>query len=328
VRLENRTYGVITSGQRSAVSGQFPGALKMAILRISRLQRREAIDGYLFISPWLLGFILFVAGPMIASVVLAFMEWDLFSPAKWVGLANFRGMAGNNLVWLSLWNTAYYTFISVPLTLMVALGTAMLLSLPLRFQAAFRTFFYLPAVMPAVANAVLWFWILNPDVGLANALLRLLGLPESQWIWDPVSAKPSFILMSLWGIGNTMVIFLAGLQGIPQTLYDAAEMDGANVWHRFRAVTLPMLSPVILFNLVLGIIGSFQVFTNAFLMTNGGPQHATLFTVLYLYRLGFEQFRMGLASAVAWLLFAVILVFTLIQLRLSDAWVYYEGGET
>jgi multiple sugar transport system permease protein len=299
----------------------------MAVVRLSKLQRREAVDGYLFISPWLVGFVVFVAGPMIASIVLAFMEWDLFNPPEWVGLENFVGLFDNELVWLSLWNTAYYTFISVPLTLGVALGTAMLLSLPLRGQSAFRTFFYLPAVMPAVANSVLWFWILNPDIGLANSLLRMLGLPESQWIWDPATSKPSFILMSLWGIGNTMVIFLAGLQGIPQSLYDAAEMDGANAWHRFRAVTLPMLSPVILFNLVLGIIGSFQVFTNAFLMTNGGPQHSTLFTVLYLYRLGFEQFRMGFASAVAWLLFAVILIFTLLQLRLSNAWVYYEGGE-
>jgi multiple sugar transport system permease protein len=300
----------------------------MAIMRLSKLQRQEAIDGYLFIAPWLIGFVLWVAGPMIAAIVLAFMSWDLFNPPAWVGLENFKQLFQNRLVGLSLWNTAYYTFISVPLTLMVALSTALLLNLPIRFQSAFRTFFYLPAVMPSVANAVLWFWILNPEVGLANGLLRLVGLPELQWIWDPVTSKPSFILMSLWGIGNTMVIFLAGLQGIPQSLYDAAEMDGANWQQRFRAVTLPMLSPVILFNLVLGIIGSFQVFTNAYLMTNGGPQHSTLFTVLYLYRLGFEQFRMGFASALAWLLFLVIMIFTLIQLRLSDAWVYYEGGET
>jgi multiple sugar transport system permease protein len=296
--------------------------------RVSKLQRREAIDGYLFILPWLLGFVLWVAGPMIASIVLAFTRWDLFNPPVWIGTENFVQLTQNPLVGISLWNTAYYTFISVPLTLMVALGTAMLLSVPIRFQSAFRTFFYLPAVMPAVANAVLWFWILNPEVGLANQLLRMVGLPTSQWIWDPQMAKPSFIFMSLWGIGNTMVIFLAGLQGIPQSLYDAVHIDGANWWQRFRAVTLPMLSPVILFNLVLGIIGSFQVFTNAFLMTNGGPQHATLFTVLYLYRLGFEQFQMGFASALAWLLFAIILVFTLLQLRLSNMWVYYEGGDS
>jgi multiple sugar transport system permease protein len=300
----------------------------MAILRLSKLQRQEAIDGYLFIAPWLIGFVLWVAGPMIASVALSFMRWDLFSPPVWVGLENFGQLFQNRLVGLSLWNTAYYTFLSVPLTLIVALGTALLLNLPLRFQAAFRTFFYLPAVMPAVASVVLWFWILNPDVGLANALLRMVGLPGLQWIWDPATAKATFVLISLWGTGNTMVIFLAGLQGVPQSLYDAAEIDGAGWWQRFRRVTLPMLSPVILFNLVLGIIGSFQVFTNAYLMTNGGPQHATLFTVLYLYRLGFEQFNMGFASAVAWLLFVIILVFTLLQLRLSDAWVYYEGGET
>lgn len=299
----------------------------MSKTRLSRLQRQEMVDGYLFIMPWLIGFVLWVAFPMLASIVLAFMKWDLFSPPVWAGFTNFQQLFSTNLVGISLWNTAYYTFISVPLTMLVALATAMLLTMQIRFQAFFRTFFYLPSVMPAVASAVLWFWVFNPEIGLANALLQLLGLPKSEWIWAPASAKPSFILMSLWGVGNPMVIFLAGLQGIPRSLYDAAEIDGAGLWQSFRAVTLPMLSPVILFNTVLGIIGSFQIFTNAYLMTNGGPQHATLFTVLYLYRLGFEQFRMGFASALAWLLFVVILIFTLIQLRLSDAWVYYEGGE-
>jgi multiple sugar transport system permease protein len=264
---------------------------------------------------------------MIASIILSMMEWDLFSPPKWVGIQNFTQLFSNRLVGVSLWNTAYYTFISVPLSLAVALGSAMLLTMQIRFQSFFRTFFYLPSVIPAVASAVLWFWVFNPEVGLANSLLRMVGLPESQWIYDVRTSKPSFILMTLWGVGNPMVIFLAGLQGIPTSLYEAAEIDGASWWDTFRAVTLPMLSPVILFNLVLGIIGSFQVFTSAFLMTNGGPQHSTLFTVLYLYRLGFEQFRMGFASALAWLLFVIILIFTLIQLRLSDAWVYYEGGD-
>lgn len=294
---------------------------------MSNLMRREALDGYLFIAPWLFGFILWVAGPMVASIVLSLMRWDLFSPPVWIGLENFKQLFRNPLVGVSLWNTAFYTFLSVPLNLIVALATALLLNQQLRFQAWFRTFFYLPSIMPAVANAVLWFWILNPEVGLANALLRMLGLPELQWLWHPATAKPSFILMGLWGTGNTMVIFLAGLQGIPQSLYEAAEIDGANGWQRFRAVTIPMLSPVILFNLVLGIIGSFQIFTSAYLLTNGGPQNSTLFTVLYLYRLGFEQFNMGFASALAWLLFAIILAFTLAQLRLSRVWVYYEGGE-
>lgn len=288
---------------------------------------REAVDGYLFISPWIIGFVLLVAGPMIASLVLALMRWDLFSPPQWVGLRNFTQLGRDPLVRISLWNTAFYTFLSVPLNLIFALATALLLNQQIRFQSLFRTFFYLPSILPAVASAVLWLWMLNPDVGLANALLQRLGLPESQWLFSPRTSKPTFILMGLWGVGNTMVVFLAGLQGIPQTLYEVAEIDGANWWQRFRVVTIPMLSPVILFNLILGIIGSFQVFTSAFLLTNGGPQNSTLFVVLYLYRLAFEQFNMGYASALAWLLFVIILIFTLIQLRLSKTWVYYEGGE-
>jgi multiple sugar transport system permease protein len=294
---------------------------------MSPLMRREAVDGYLFIAPWLAGFLLWIAGPMVASIVLALMQWDLFSPPRWVGLANFQRLASDNLVGISLWNTVYYTFISVPLRMTVALLTALLLNQRIRGQSLFRTFFYLPAVMPAVANAMLWLWIFNPDIGLANQFLEFLGLPKSQWLWHPATSKPSFILMGLWEVGNAMVIFLAGLQSIPVSLYEAADIDGANWRHRFRYVTLPMLSPVILFNLVIGIIGSFQIFTAAYLLTNGGPQHSTLFTVLYLYRLGFEQFNMGYASAVAWMLFVIILVFSLIQLRLSEAWVYYEGGE-
>lgn len=288
--------------------------------------RRESLDGYLFISPWLIGFVTLVAGPMLGSLLLTFMRWDLVSPPKWVGLTNYEQLITDPLVRISLGNTAFYTFIGVPLNLTVALAAAMLLNGPVRFRSLFRTAFYLPAVIPAIANVVLWFWILNPQVGLANQLLRLFGLPPSQWIYSPATAKPSLILMQLWATGNTMVIFLAGLQGIPQTLYEAALIDGAGWWQRFRKITIPMLSPVILFNLVLGIVASFQVFSNAYLLTNGGPANATLFTVLYIYRLGFERFQMGYASAVAWLLFAIILIFSLLQLRLSEAWVHYEGG--
>jgi len=298
-------------------------------LSVPSMRRREALDGYLFIAPWLIGFVVLIAGPMVASLVLSFMSWDLFSPPRWIGLDNFRNLFHDRLVGLSLYNTAFFTAISVPLNLAAALGAAMLLNLRMRFRSVFRTVFYLPAVMPAVANAILWFWILNPEVGLANAMLRLVGLPELQWLNDPTTSKPSFIIMQLWSIGNTMVIFLAGLQGIPQTLYDAAHVDGANRWHRFRAVTIPMLSPVILFNLVLGVIASFQIFTSAFLLTSdGGPEQSTLFSVLYLYRLGFEQFKMGYASAYAWVVFLVIMVFSLLQLRLARSWVYYEGEDT
>lgn len=295
---------------------------------MTAMRRKEALAGYLFISPWLIGFVVLISGPMIASLAMSFMKWDLFSPPEWAGLANFRQLLADPLVGKSLYNTAFFTFISVPLNLVAALGAAMLLNLRMRFRGLFRTAFYLPAVMPAAANAILWFWILNPEVGLANAALRLAGLPELQWLNDPATAKPAFIVMNLWSIGNTMVIFLAGLQGIPRTLYDAAEVDGAGRWHRFWAVTVPMLSPVILFNLVLGVIASFQIFTSAFLLTgDGGPEQSTLFSVLYLYRLGFEQFEMGYASAFAWVVFLVILVFSLLQLRIARSWVYYEGGD-
>ncbi len=289
------------------------------------MRRREAIDGYLFIAPWLIGFVVFVSGPMIASLALSFMSWDLFSDPEWIGLENYRELADDRLVITSLKNTAFYTFLSVPINLAVALMAALLLNAQVKGQSFFRTAFYLPAVMPVVANAVLWFWILNPEVGLANAVLDGLGLPQSQWLFDADTAKPTFILMGLWGVGNTMIIFLAGLQGIPASLYDAAHIDGANAWQRFRAVTVPMLSPVILFNLILGVIGSFQIFTSAYLLTDGGPNNATLFSVLYLFRLAFEQFQMGYASAFAWLIFAIILVFTLIQLKFSQRWTYYEG---
>jgi multiple sugar transport system permease protein len=299
--------------------------------RSSKLLWREALDGYLFIAPWLIGFVLFVAGPMLGAVVLSLMRWDLIGEPQWVGLENFRWLFTSRLVGISLWNTAFYTFLSVPLGLVASLGAALLLNQRLHLQSWFRTAFYLPAVTPAVASAILWLWILNPDIGLANSLLRTLGLAPLKWIYDPALAKPTLVLMSLWGIGNTMIVFLAGLQGIPQSLYEVAEIDGANWWQRFRNVTLPMLSPVILFNMIVSIIASFQVFTSAYLLTTGmatsGPQNSLLFTVLYIYRLGFEQANMGAAAALAWLLFLIILVFSLIQLRLSRMWVYYEGGE-
>jgi multiple sugar transport system permease protein len=291
----------------------------------SALKRREAVDGYLFIAPWLIGFVVFVSGPMIGALLLSFMEWDLFNDPEWIGTENYRHLADDPLVIKSIRNTLFYTFLSVPINLTVALMAAMLLNAQVRGQAFFRTAFYLPAVMPVVANAVLWFYILNPEAGLANAALSRLGLPESQWLFDADSSKPTFIFMGLWGVGNTMVIFLAGLQGVPSSLYDAAHIDGANAWQRFRVVTIPMLSPVILFNLVLGVIGSFQIFTSAYLLTDGGPNNSTLFSVLYLFRLGFEQFQMGYAAAFAWLIFFIILVFTVIQLTFARRWTYYEG---
>lgn len=300
-------------------------------LGMSRLAWRDAVDGYLFILPWVAGFVLFTLGPMLASLVLVFVDWDLLTPPMWAGTDNLERLVNDNLVTTSLYNTAYYTFGSVPLRLAVALAGALLLNASVRGLAFFRTAFYLPAVLPIVASAILWMWMYNPQVGLFNQALQSVGLPKLGWIWDPNLSKPSLILMSLWTTGNVMIIFLAGLQSIPQGLYEAAEIDGAGWWSQFRHVTLPMLSPALLFNLIMGVIYSFQVFSIVFLMTGGGgqaaggPNNTTLMTVVYLYRIAFEQFKMGYGSAVAWVLFLVILVFTMLQWRLSDRWVYYEG---
>jgi multiple sugar transport system permease protein len=296
-----------------------------------KLARRDAVDGYLFILPWLLGFVLFTAGPMIASMVLVFVDWDLLTSPSWAGTANLERMIKDPLVGISLGNTAYYTFLSVPGRLVVALLGAMLLNAHVRGLSFFRTAFYLPSVLPLVASAILWMWMYNPQVGLFNQGLQAIGLPRLGWLWDPNLSKPSLILMSLWTTGNVMIIFLAGLQSIPQGLYEAAEIDGAGWWSKFWNVTIPMLSPVVLFNLVMGVIYSFQVFGIVFLMTGtggqaaGGPNNTTLMSVVYVYRIAFEQFNMGYGSANAWLLFFVILVFTLVQWKLSDNWVYYEG---
>ena len=288
---------------------------------------REAVDGWLFITPWLLGFLFFTAGPMIGSAVISFLDWEILTPPTWVGLANFRQMATDPLFGLSLYNTAYYTFIGVPIYLVAALLMALVLNLHLRGITFYRTIFFLPSLTPAVANALLWVWIFSPDFGLANYFLQAVGLPPQKWLFDVNLAKPSLILMGLWGIGSQMIIFLAGLQGISQTLYEAASIDGANEWRRFWSITLPMLSPTLFFNLVIGIIGSFQVFTTAYIATQGGPQNATLFYVLYLWRNGFDYFKMGYASALAWVLLLIVLALTMLQFGLARRLVYYEVEE-
>jgi multiple sugar transport system permease protein len=277
--------------------------------------------------PWLLGFVVFTAFPMGFSFVLTFMDWDLLGTQTWAGLANYQKLVTDALVGVSLYNTAYFTFFSVPLRMLVALGAALLLNSSVRGLSFFRTFFYLPTVVPAVASVVLWMYMFNPSLGLLNMGMSALGLPRLNWLWDIQLSKPSLILMTLWTTGNVIIIYLAGLQAIPTQLYEAARIDGAGAWAQFRNVTLPMLSPSILFNVIMGIIGSFQVFTNAFLMTAGGPLNSTLFTVLYLYRAAFEQFKMGYASSIAWVLFVIVLIFTLIQWKLANVWVYYEGAE-
>lgn len=300
-------------------------ALAQKRRRVSGVQRAEWRDGWLFASPFLLGVIIFWLGPMLYSLFLVTQEWDMLSPPQFIGLGNIRAAIDDPLVSQSLYNTAFYTFIGVPLQLLIALLLAVMLNQGLKGQSIYRTIFYLPAITPAVASAVVWMQIFNPDFGVLNNILRSLGLPGYNWLFRPDLAKPAFILMSLWTVGPQMVIFLAGLQSVPVELLEAAEIDGASGWHRFWRVVMPILSPVVFFNLIIGIIGSFQVFTNAFVMTNGGPQNATLFVVLYIYLNGFRFFKMGYAATLAWMLFWIIMVFTFLQFIVANRWVYYEG---
>lgn len=278
------------------------------------------------LSPWIIGIIVLVIGPVLASLLLAFTNWDLLTPVKWVGLANFREMfSTDDLIPKSLLNTAYYTFFGVPLHLAAALAYALLLNQRLPGMRFYRTAFYVPSVTPAVASAVLWSCIFSPEFGILNFVLHKFGVPEIRWLADARWAKPAFIFMGFWGVGGTMVIFLAGLQGVPEYLYEAANIDGAGTWHRFRHVTLPMLTPTIFFTMIMGVIGSFQVFTAAYVMTAGGPNNATLFYVLLLYRNAFQFLRMGYASSMAWVLFLIIGALTYVQFATSGRWVYYEG---
>jgi len=292
---------------------------------MNNLRKRESIEGYLFVAPLLVGLTFFAAFPMIASLAMSFCKYDIFTPPKFIGGANYQELFRDPLFWQSLKVTCIYSFVSVPLGLTLGLAVVLLMNQKIKGIAIFRTIYYLPAVVSGVAVALLWIWIFDPSYGLGNVVLRGLGLPASQWLSHPRTSLLSLIIMSLWGVGGGMVIYLAGLQSVPQHLYEAAELDGAGVLMKFRHVTLPMLTPVIFYNLIMGIIGSFQVFTQAFVMTSGGPVNSTLFYVLYLFRNAFNYYRMGYASAMAWVLFAIILVLTLLVFRSSALWVYYEG---
>ncbi|MEI6617159.1 MAG: sugar ABC transporter permease [Cyanobium sp. ELA507] len=259
---------------------------------------------------------------------MSFTEWKILKPPVFIGLGNFVAMFKDKIFWLSLYNTAYYTFLGVPIYLVASLLTALLLNRGSKSMPIYRTIYFMPSLTPAVANALLWVWIFHPDFGLANVALYKLGLPAQKWLFDAGLAKGCLIFMGLWGIGQTVVIFLAGLQGVPVELHEAAAIDGDSNQQRFWRLTLPMLSPTIFFNLVIGMISSFQVFATAFIATNGGPEDATLFYLLYLYRNAFQYFKMGYASALAWALCAIIMFFTWVQFRVARRLVYYEGEET
>ncbi|MGI6207176.1 MAG: carbohydrate ABC transporter permease [Anaerolineae bacterium] len=283
--------------------------------------------GYGMASPWIIGFLVFTLGPMIASIYFSLTEYSVLQPAKFIGLANFTRMFTNDPRYLiSITNTVYYTVLQVPLGIVVALTIAILLNQGLRGENLFRTAYYMPSVVSGVAVSMLWLWLFDPTLGLVNDLLGRIGITGPRWLQDPAWSKPALVLMSVFGIGGTMVIFLAGLQGISESLYEAAMVDGANWWQKTRHITIPMITPTIFFNMVMGFIGSFQVFTQAYVMTNGGPVNSTLFYVLYLYQNAFRFFKMGYASAMAWVLFFIVLALTLIQFRLAGRWVYYEAA--
>lgn len=300
------------------------------------LAQREAIQGYLYLTPWALGFLIFTFVPMVASLYLSLTSYNIVSPPKFVGLDNYARLTEDPLVRKSLGNTFYYALIFVPLHIVGSLCCATLLNQKIKGRALFRSLYFLPSITPVVASAFLWLWIFQPYVGLLNHFLSLVGIsPGPGWFASVTWSKPALIIISLWGAvgGGTMLIFLAGLQGIPQELLEAAEIDGAGRWSKFRHVTLPLLTPSIFFALILGLIGALQMFTLAFVATGGtgimhpagGPVYSTLFYVLHLYTNAFDYWQMGYASALAWVFFLIVLVLTFIQLRLSRSWVYYEA---
>ena len=294
--------------------------------RRSPLLRREARDACIFLAPWIIGFVIFTAGPMIASVVLIFTNWEIITPPTFAGLANLQHLVHDPLFFIALGNTLFYVVFYVPLYLLLALLIALAMNVRLRGIRFYRVLYYLPSQTPVIASAILWIWIYNPDYGLANVVLQFFHLPPQQWIFDPNLSKPSLILMGLWGAGGGMVIFLAGLQGIPASLYEAAAIDGAALWRRFLSITLPMLSPVIFFQLIIGVVGTFTAgFTQVYVMTSGGPSNSTLLYVLYIYQNGFQFFHMGYASALAWVLALIIMAITAVQFRFARQWVHYEG---
>lgn len=291
------------------------------------LRAREELIAYLLISPWIIGFLIFTLGALVFSFVISFYDTDLLSPAKFIGLGNYHEMLfEDDLFWQALKVTSLYTLGVVPLQVILGLLIALLLNQKVKGIGVWRTIFYLPSVVSGVAVAMIWIWFFQPDFGLVNGILAQLGISDPpRWMFSEGWALPTLIIASIWSMGPGMLIFLAGLQGIPLEMYEAAQLDGANSWRQFTNITIPLLSPQILFNSIMGIIGSYQVFTASFVITSGGPNNATLTMVLYLYQRGFLTARFGYAAGLAWVLFLIILVFTLFTLRSSRSSVFYGG---
>ena len=330
----NWLYPILTVAGLLAAGGAFVYFRFGRRNLLRRAVHPESLAGYTCASPWLIGFCVLTAGPIVISILYSFCRYDVLHEAEFVGLDNYRRLLFDDpLFWKSLANTGFM-MLGIPLGMAVGLGVAMLLNTKVRGMQIYRTIFYLPAIVPAVASSILWIWVLNPQSGLINSFLKMLGVTDLPgWLtiadftadgWR-LGAKSAIIVMGLWGAGAGMIIWLAGLKGIPQHLYEAAEIDGAGPWKRFRHVTLPMLSPYIFFNLIMGIIGTLQIFAQAYIMTGGGPDDSTMYYAYYLFNNAFRYFKMGYASALAWILFLIILALTLIQLKLAPRWVHYES---
>lgn len=292
--------------------------------------------GLLFAMPWIIGFLVFSLYPIVMSIYYSLTDFNMFQTPKFVGFENYITLFHDPKFYKSLWNTLYMTAIGTPLCIAVGLLLAVLLNQKVRGMPFFRTFFYLPSIVPLVASSMLWLWILNPQYGLLNMVLRKIGLYQPNWLSDPRFTKPALIIMGIWGVGSIMIIFLAALQDVPRTLYEAAEIDGASAIQRFFHITLPGISPVIFFQLIIGIINNFQYFTQAYLMigsstggqlnvSSGGPENSLLFYALYLYNKAFSSFKMGEASAMAWILFVIVAIVTFILFKTQDKWVSYSG---
>ncbi|MBN1261477.1 MAG: sugar ABC transporter permease [Anaerolineae bacterium] len=287
------------------------------------LKYQEWIAGYLFAAPFIIGFIAFLAYPMLYSIWLSFHRWDLLSKPVFIGFQNFVKLLQDPRANLALYNSLFYTVFAVPLQLMLSFTLAMALRTRIKFRDLYRAGFYMPIIVPLVASAVVWQRVFHPEFGIMNEALGWIGIPAQKWLFDPALAKPAFIFMSLWMIGRQMVIFIAGLGNIPPSLLEAASIDGAGPLQQLRHVVIPLMTPLIFYNMVMAIINSFQTFVPSLIMTQGGPENATLFVVLNIYRQGFDYFNMGYASALAWELFIIIVGFTVAQFYISNRWVYY-----
>lgn len=291
------------------------------------IRRKDQIAAMLFASPWFIGFSVFLAYPLAASIYYSFCDYSVLKPPVWIGTANYTELMRDEVFWIALKNTLVYAALALPLGTILAIALALLLNTKVRGMAFYRTIFFLPSLVPMVSLAVLWLWLFNGERGIVNLGLESVGVGGRNWLGDPAWSKPALVLLGLWGAGNAMVIYLAGLQDVPQQLYEAADLDGASPWTKTRHVTLPMISPVILFNVIMGMIGTLQVFTVPYIMFPGGvPARSTYFYTMYLFDNAFRYHKMGYASAMGWIMFLIILSLTMLSIKLSERKVYYEGS--